>query len=90
MTIRDYDPRAPGLLTWHDARPGFHEGTDTPRAYLERCLETIAIREPEVRAFTATAFTVASPVAESKLHSRTLWSSPAVNTRLFCCGWNSA
>jgi Asp-tRNA(Asn)/Glu-tRNA(Gln) amidotransferase A subunit family amidase len=45
---RDYKP-----LTFHDALPRFADGSDTPRAYLERCLETIAAREPVVKAFTA-------------------------------------
>ncbi len=40
-------------LTFHDALPRFRDGTDTPRAYLERCLETIAAREPQVKAFAA-------------------------------------
>ena len=38
-------------LTFHDAVPGFLTGDDTPRAYLERCLETIAQRESVVRAW---------------------------------------
>src|SRR3989441_8125088 len=46
-----YDPRAFKALTFHDAVPRFRDGTDTPRAYLERCLETIDKREPVVRAF---------------------------------------
>ena len=33
--------------------PRFREGTDTPRAYLERCMETIKEREPVVKAFVA-------------------------------------
>ena len=45
---QDYKP-----LTFHDAVPHFRDGSDTPRAYLERCLETIAKREPVVKAFTA-------------------------------------
>ncbi|WP_428683816.1 amidase [Reyranella sp.] len=40
-------------LTFHDATKRFAEGSDTPRAYLERCLETVAAREPVVKAFTA-------------------------------------
>ena len=32
---------------------GLRDGSDTPRAYLERCLETIKEREPVVRAFAA-------------------------------------
>jgi Asp-tRNA(Asn)/Glu-tRNA(Gln) amidotransferase A subunit family amidase len=46
-----YDPRTFKALTFHDATPRFRDGSDTPRAYLERCLETIAAREPVVQAF---------------------------------------
>ncbi len=48
-----YDPRTFKALSYHDAIPAFADGTDTPRAYLERCLETIAAREPVVQAFAA-------------------------------------
>ena len=48
-----YSPRDFRGLTFHDAARRFAEGADTPRAYLERCLETIAAREPVVRAFAA-------------------------------------
>lgn len=48
----NYDPRHFKALTFHDATPNFADGSDTPRAYLERCLETISQREPAVRAFT--------------------------------------
>ena len=47
-TYQTYKP-----LTFHDATPRFRDGSDGPRAYLERCLETIAAREPVVKAFTA-------------------------------------
>jgi Asp-tRNA(Asn)/Glu-tRNA(Gln) amidotransferase A subunit family amidase len=47
-TYADYKP-----LTFHDAARHFTDGNDSPRAYLERCLETIAAREPVVKAFTA-------------------------------------
>ena len=40
-------------LTFHDATRRFADGSDTPREYLERCLETVAAREPVVKAFTA-------------------------------------
>ena len=46
-----YDPRDFKALTFHDAMVRFRDGSDTPRTYLERCLETIAAREPLVRAF---------------------------------------
>lgn len=48
-----YSPRSFRALTWHDRLPALREGSDTPRAYLERCLETIAAREPVVQAFVA-------------------------------------
>ncbi|TWT12582.1 amidase [Reyranella sp. CPCC 100927] len=47
-TYADYQP-----LTFHDASRRFADGSDSPRAYLERCLETIARREPVVKALTA-------------------------------------
>lgn len=46
-----YAPEHFRPLTFHDAVPGFLEGTDTPRGYLERCLATIAEVEPQVMAF---------------------------------------
>jgi len=48
---RSYDPREFQALTFHDAAVRFRDGTDNPRAYLERCLATIAEREPVVKAF---------------------------------------
>jgi Asp-tRNA(Asn)/Glu-tRNA(Gln) amidotransferase A subunit family amidase len=46
-----YDVRQRPGPTFHDALPAFRAGADTPRAYLERCLSTIAEREPVVRAW---------------------------------------
>ncbi len=57
---QDYKP-----LTFHDAVPRFRDGADTPRAYLERCLETIARREPVVKAFTALNETGARAAADA-------------------------
>ena len=51
--MTSYSPRDFRALTWHDATPAFAAGTDTPRAYLERCLETISAREPVVQAWVA-------------------------------------
>ena len=48
ISYADYKP-----LTFHDAARRFTDGNDSPRAYLERCLEAIAQREPVVKAFTA-------------------------------------
>ena len=53
IITRRYDPREFRALTFHDAAGRFRDGADTPRAYLERCLETIAAREPVVKAFVA-------------------------------------
>ena len=50
---KGYDPREFRALTFHDAITRFQDGSDTPRAYLERCLESIAEREPIVQAFAA-------------------------------------
>ena len=49
----EYDPRTFKGLTFHDARSAFADGSDTPSAYLERCLETVAAREPVVQAFAS-------------------------------------
>jgi len=51
ITPRTYDPREFEALTFHDRTPRFRDGTDSPRAYLERCIETIHEREPIVKAF---------------------------------------
>lgn len=50
-TSRGYDPKSPPLLRFCDKVASFLDGSDTPRAYLERCLATIAEREPAVCAF---------------------------------------
>ena len=46
-----YAPETAPLVAFAEALPDFHEGSDTPRAFLERCLETLAEREPHVTAF---------------------------------------
>jgi Asp-tRNA(Asn)/Glu-tRNA(Gln) amidotransferase A subunit family amidase len=46
-----YDPASFRPLTFHDAVERFRDGRDDPRAYLERCLEAIAAREPIVKAW---------------------------------------
>jgi Asp-tRNA(Asn)/Glu-tRNA(Gln) amidotransferase A subunit family amidase len=47
----NYAPNSSNLLTFHDKIPAFLNGSDTPRHYLERCLETLSEREPHIRAF---------------------------------------
>ena len=49
--IGSYDPRTWKLRTFHDHRQNFLEGRDTPRDYLERCLEIIERLETEVKAW---------------------------------------
>ena len=46
-----YDPSTHRMLSFHDAAAKFRDGTDTPRAYLERCIERIEALEPAVMAF---------------------------------------
>jgi Asp-tRNA(Asn)/Glu-tRNA(Gln) amidotransferase A subunit family amidase len=48
-----YDPNAYSPLTFHTHLAAFEADSDTPRAYLERCLETISARESVVRAWVA-------------------------------------
>ncbi len=51
MAPAAYDPKSWRLKTFFDVVPCFLDGSDTPRAYLERCLDDIAAREDEVMAF---------------------------------------
>ena len=45
--------RSPHTVSFSNALPNFLSGKDSPRALLERCLETIARREKTVKAFVA-------------------------------------
>jgi len=49
-----YHPAQWRRLAFRDAVTDFLSGSDDPRAYLERCLETIAECEPVVQAFVVT------------------------------------
>ena len=51
--MSSYDPLTFKALTFHDAVPAFRNGGDTPRAYLERCLETITQRDDVVKAYVS-------------------------------------
>lgn len=51
MEPKTYDPANFKALTFHDRLKDFEDGSDSPRAYLERCLETVAAEEPTVKAF---------------------------------------
>ena len=46
-----YDPRSARYICFAEARAAFAAGRDTPRAFLERCLEAIAALEPTILAF---------------------------------------
>ena len=46
-----YDPKNANLVSFQAARRAFVAGSDTPRAFLERCIATIEAREPELKAF---------------------------------------
>jgi Asp-tRNA(Asn)/Glu-tRNA(Gln) amidotransferase A subunit family amidase len=59
-----YDPKTFQPLTFHDVRPRFRDGVDTPRAYLERAIETIAAREPVVKAFAHLNYETARAAAD--------------------------
>ncbi|MDN4988243.1 MULTISPECIES: amidase [Bradyrhizobium] len=59
-----YHPAEFQALTFHDAVPAFREGRDSPRKYLERCLETIDAREPTVRAWVEMNVREARSVAD--------------------------
>ncbi|CFP13178.1 amidase [Bordetella pertussis] len=45
----NYHPSTHTPLTFHDRTQAFLDGGDSPRDYLERCLDTIARREPVVQ-----------------------------------------
>jgi Asp-tRNA(Asn)/Glu-tRNA(Gln) amidotransferase A subunit family amidase len=60
-----YDPHTFKPLSFHHATARFGEGGDTPRAYLERCLETIGVREREVKAFVVLAEQSARKAADA-------------------------
>ena len=47
-----YDPEIVKLLSFHDSRMQFVDGTDNPRDYLERCISVMAACESEVKAFS--------------------------------------
>ncbi len=61
---KSYDPATVELRSFHDAVPGFIDGSDTPRAYLECCLEIIAVREPSIKAFVVMDIEAARTAAD--------------------------
>lgn len=61
----EYDPHASPMLRFHETVADFLDGKDSPRAYLERCLETIAAREPTIAAWVHLAPEVARAAADA-------------------------
>ncbi len=59
-----YDPARPQGVTFLDAANAFADGTDSPRAFLERCLETVSQLEPQLQALTGTNFEGARTAAD--------------------------
>ena len=51
LADRKYDPSVHRMLSFHDALMRFTDGSDTPRAYLERCIARIEALEPTLMAF---------------------------------------
>ena len=48
-----YDPATHWMLGFHSVVPQFRGGADTPRAYLERCIERIEALEQAAEAAAA-------------------------------------
>jgi Asp-tRNA(Asn)/Glu-tRNA(Gln) amidotransferase A subunit family amidase len=46
-----YDPKSATYLSFAAAKRAFADSSDTPRAFLERCIEQIERREPQIKAF---------------------------------------
>ena len=51
LPVKKYDIADPGYRCFATARRDFLARRDDPRKFLERCIETIAAREPQVKAF---------------------------------------
>lgn len=57
--------RSPHATDFSIAREKFIAGTDDPRAYLERCIQTIVARDSEVRAFVTLGLEAARCAADA-------------------------
>jgi len=67
---RRYDPKSASYLSFAAAKRAFAAGSDTPRAFLERCIEQIERREPQIKAFVRLDFEGARQQADA---SATRW-----------------
>jgi Asp-tRNA(Asn)/Glu-tRNA(Gln) amidotransferase A subunit family amidase len=64
-TLPSYDPKTFTALTFHDRPRAFVAGEDSPRDYLERCIETIEAREPTVKAWVSVNYEGARAAADA-------------------------
>lgn len=55
---------APRLVPFHSATARFQSGADTPRAFLEACIERITTLEPQIGAFVTLALDAARAAAD--------------------------
>jgi len=62
---RPYAPETAPLVSFARVAPAIRDGEDTPRAFLERCLETLAAREPTVAAFVCLDLEAARKAADA-------------------------
>ncbi len=58
------------LRSFSEATAGFRDGSDTPRAFLERCIKSIEELEPSVGAFVETNLSAAREVADAATERR--------------------
>ena len=62
---RRYDSASPPLVPFSAARGEFSGGRDSPRALLERCIQTIGERDASVKAFVVTDLQAAREAADA-------------------------
>jgi Asp-tRNA(Asn)/Glu-tRNA(Gln) amidotransferase A subunit family amidase len=60
-----YDPQKALFPSFAGARAQFADGRDSPRAFLERCIERIETEEPSIRAFVELDLTNARAAADA-------------------------
>ena len=71
-TVSSYDLRIDTLLSFHDRLAAYKDGSDTPRAYLERCLAVIDMLEGEINACAALNIEGARAAADAFWRKRSL------------------
>jgi Asp-tRNA(Asn)/Glu-tRNA(Gln) amidotransferase A subunit family amidase len=74
-----YDPQKALFPSFAGARAHFADGRDSPRAFLERCIERIEAEEPTIRAFVELNLSNARAAADAATHR---WRSGAPLSRV--------